>query len=255
LNKDSVATTHEATSVRPVHWGYEGEHGPSAWSTLSSTYALCAEGKQQSPINITKTDVLGEKSWKLDYKSTSFHITHNEHMDGIVDNGHTIQVNVDDGSILTFGGKAYVLKQFHFHTPSEHTFDGKQQPMEMHLVHQSEDGSLAVIGILIKEGNVTNQNFEKIIANLPDAKGESKHFTDTTFDLKFNLPNDNYAYYYTGSLTTPPCGENVQWLVLRDMLTLTKEQIAAFSSRIGPNNRPTQELNGRTIQPVNINMN
>ena len=234
-------------SARPAHWGYAGEDGPTAWSTLSPAYALCGTGKGQSPINIVKTDAKGGANWKLDYKTTSLRIAHNEHMDDIIDNGHTIQVTVDEGSTFSFGDKAYNLKQFHFHTPSEHTVDGKNMPMEMHMVHQSEDGSLAVVSVLFKEGKVANENFSKIIANLPNAKGESKHITDVNLELKVHLPKDNYAYHYTGSLTTPPCSENVQWLVLRDMVSLTADQITAFSSRIGPNNRPTQPLNDRTV--------
>jgi carbonic anhydrase len=85
------------------------------------------------------------------------------------------------------------------------------------------------------------------IAPPPNAKGESKHIADETFALNVHLPKDNFAYHYTGSLTTPPCSENVQWLVLRDMISLTRDQVNAFSSRIGPNNRPTQPLNDRTI--------
>ena len=204
-------------------------------------------GKGQSPINIVKTDAKGGANWKLDYKTTSLRIAHNEHMDDIIDNGHTIQVTVDEGSTFSFGDKTYNLKQFHFHTPSEHTVDGKNMPMEMHMVHQSEDGSLAVVSVLFKEGKVANENFSKIIANLPNAKGESKHITDVNLELKVHLPKDNYAYHYIGSLTTPPCSENVQWLVLRDMVSLTADQITAFSSRIGPNNRPTQPLNDRTV--------
>jgi carbonic anhydrase len=100
---------------------------------------------------------------------------------------------------------------------------------------------------LFKEGKVANENFSKIIANLPNAKGESKHVTDVNLELKVHLPKDNYAYHYVGSLTTPPCSENVQWLVLRDMVSLTPEQITAFSSKIGPNNRPTQPLNERSV--------
>jgi carbonic anhydrase len=247
MAKDSIPPPAAPQSARPVHWGYEGEVGPSTWSTLSPSYAMCAEGKHQSPVNIVKTDVKGGSNWNLDYSSTSFHIAHTEHMEDIIDNGHTIQVTVDEGSNMTYNGKTYSLKQFHFHTPSEHTLDGKNQPMEMHMVHQSADGSLAVLGVFFKEGKVANPNFEKIIANLPNAKGESKHITDTSFELNVFLPSDNFAYHYTGSLTTPPCSENVQWLVLRDMISLTKEQINAFSSRIGPNNRPTQALNDRTI--------
>lgn len=244
---DSVQAT-ASTSARPAHWGYEGEDGPAQWASLTPVYALCGEGKNQSPINIVKTDAKGGATWKLDYKTTSLRIAHTEHMDNIIDNGHTIQVTVDEGSTFTFGDKIFSLKQFHFHTPSEHTLDGQHAPMEMHMVHQSKDGSLAVVGVLIQEAKAPNENFAKIIANLPSAKGETKHITDVTLELKVHLPKDNYAYHYMGSLTTPPCSEGVQWLVLRDPVLLTKDQIEAFSSRIGPNNRPTQAVNDRVVK-------
>src|SRR5687768_1296857 len=254
VEESTVADTVQPApvSARPAHWGYSGNEGPTAWATLSPVYALCAEGKGQSPINIVKTDAKGGANWKLNYKTTSLRIAHNEHMDDIIDNGHTIQVTVDEGSTFSFGEKTYNLKQFHFHTPSEHTVDGKNMPMEMHMVHQSDDGSLAVVSVMFKEGKTANENFSKIIANLPNAKGESKHITDANLELKVHLPKDNYAYHYTGSLTTPPCSENVQWLVLRDMVSLTADQITSFSSRIGPNNRPTQPLNSRTVSVDNL---
>lgn len=239
-------------SARPVHWGYEGENGPANWASLSPAYALCSEGKGQSPINIVKTDAKGAYNWQFDYKNTSLRIAHNEHMEDIIDNGHTIQVTVDEGSTFTFNNKTYTLKQFHFHTPSEHTLDGKYAPMEMHMVHQSDDGKLAVVGILFKEGKKPNANLAKIIANMPKAKGDKKHITDANFDLKFNLPKDNYAYHYTGSLTTPPCSEGVQWLVLRNPVEVTADQVKAFSSVIGPNNRPVQALNDRAIEATDL---
>lgn len=247
-----VADSTAKLSARPVHWGYEAEVGPTLWATLSPVYALCGNGRTQSPINIEKADAKGGATWKLDYKTTSLRIAHNEHMEDIIDNGHTIQVTVDEGSTFTFGDKSYNLKQFHFHTPSEHTLDSKHAPMEMHLVHQSADGALAVVGVLFQEGAIANENFKKIIANLPNAKGESKHVADANLELKVHLPKDNYAYHYTGSLTTPPCSEGVQWLVLRDPVLLTAEQITAFSSRIGPNNRPTQPVNERSIKVDNL---
>jgi|SRR5688572_10787833 len=243
---DSVPPA-SSTSARPVHWGYQGASGPSNWATLTPVYALCGEGKGQSPIDIVKSDAKGGVAWKFDYKTTSLRIAHNEHMDDIIDNGHTIQITVDEGSTFTFGDKSFDLKQFHFHTPSEHTVDGQHAPMEMHMVHQNADGSLAVVGVLFKEGKVLNENFSKIIANLPNAKGENKHITDVNLELKVHLPEHNFAYHYVGSLTTPPCSEGVQWLVLRDPVGLTAEQIAEFSKRIGPNNRPTQAVNDRTV--------
>jgi len=237
----------EPTSARPVHWSYEGESGPATWGNLSPVYAFCKDGHHQSPIDIVKSDVKEPSTWALNYSSTSLHIAHTEHMEDIVDNGHTIQVTVDEGSTLDYDGKTYALKQFHFHTPSEHTINGKHQPMEMHLVHQSADGHLAVVGVLFKEGKTPNPNFAKIIANLPASKGETKHLTEESIELDLHLPTDNSAYHYTGSLTTPPCSENVQWVVLRDMISLTKDQIDAFASHISPNNRPVQPLNDRVV--------
>ncbi len=245
---DSVAVEATPVSARPVHWGYSGEEGPTNWASLTPVYALCGEGKGQSPINIDKANVQGNANWSFDYQTTSLHIAHNEHMDDILDNGHTIQVTVEEGSTFTFAGKTYHLKQFHFHTPSEHTINGKNLPMEMHLVHQSDDKSLAVVSVLFEEGKVANENIAKIVANLPAAKGESKHITDVNLELSMHLPKDNQAYHYVGSLTTPPCSESVQWLVLRNTAKVTAEQVAAFSSKIGPNNRPVQGINERTIE-------
>ncbi len=232
--------------------GDTAEVGPGTWSTLSPVYALCGEGKGQSPVNLVKADVKGNANWEFNYKTTSLRIAHNEHMDDIIDNGHTIQVTVDEGSTFTFGDKAYNLKQFHFHTPSEHTVDRKHMPMEVHLVHQSDDGSLAVVSVLFQESKQANENLAKIITHLPSAKGESRHIKDANLELKVQLPKDNYAYHYVGSLTTPPCSERVQWLVLREMKTLSADQAAAISSRIGPNNRPVQQLNDRTVEASDL---
>jgi len=234
-------------SARPVHWSYHVEDGPEKWAGLSPVYALCGEGNAQSPVSIPKVSQSGEVNWAFDYGNTSLRIAHNEHMDDIIDNGHTIQVTVDEGSTLSLQGKTYALKQFHFHTPSEHMVNGQHYPMEMHMVHQSDDESLAVVGVLFEEGNTANENFSMIIANLPNAKGESKHLKDTSLPLEVHIPKDLSIYHYTGSLTTPPCSEQVQWLVLRNPLSLTADQIREFSSRMGKNNRPVQALNARTV--------
>ena len=247
-NKEPNDSLSSAKSARPAHWAYQGEDGPENWASLDAVYALCGSGQQQSPVNISQSEVKGGATWKLDYKTTSLRIAHTEHMEEIIDNGHTIQITVENGSTFTFGDKVFHLKQFHFHTPSEHTIDGKNFPMEMHLVHQSEDGSLAVVGVLFQEGKEPNKNFEKIVANLPDSKGESKHITDVNLELQLHIPDDNAAFHYKGSLTTPPCSEDVQWLVLRNPMSLSTEQIQAFAKRIGPNNRPTQPLNNRQIK-------
>ena len=250
--QDTLVSEPAHHSDRDVHWGYDTEHGPAVWATLSPTYALCSEGKNQSPINLTSTSGIKGEKWKLNYKKTSIKISHNQYMPDILDNGHTIQVNVDEGSTLTFGDKIYNLKQFHFHAPSEHTLNGKNMPLEIHMVHQSDDGSLAVLGLLFEEGTTPNENLAKIIANLPGAKGESTHVTDQFLDLNLHVPKEDHAYHYVGSLTTPPCTENVQWIVLREIFSATADQIKALSDRISPNNRPTQPLNDRLVEEIKL---
>lgn len=241
----ALPTPPSTASARPVHWTYSGEDGPESWARLSPAYALCGSGKSQSPVALTSGSATKGTSVSLNYGTTKLTVAHHEHVDDIIDNGHTIQVIVREGSTLTFDGKSYALKQFHVHTPSEHTLDGKSLPMEVHFVHQDSAGNLAVVGVLVTEG-APNENFAKLGTHLP-AKGDTVIVHGDELDLTMQLPAREKAYHYVGSLTTPPCSENVQWLVLQDMITLSKEQIAAVSSRIGQNNRPTQPLNERKV--------
>ncbi len=246
--KDSlVGVKKQKASARPVHWSYKEESGPTTWGTLSPVYALCASGKNQSPVNISQNDAKKGVYWKINYKKSSLKIAHNEHMDDILDNGHTIQVSVDEGSTFLLNHKTYHLKQFHFHTPSEHTINEKSFPMEVHFVHQSDSGDLAVVAVLVVEGK-ENPNFAKIIANLPTKKGETKHLSKVNLALQFHLPETLEAYHYQGSLTTPPCSEKVEWLVFKHYVSASKKQIQAFTQKIGTNNRPIQALNERTIK-------
>ena len=247
----SDALAQSAAPAAHAHWAYEGDHGPSHWAALDPAYAPCANGKAQSPIDLTKGGSGTGNSWKLDYGTTSLQIAHNEQVSGLLDNGHTIQVTVEEGSTLTTGRGTYQLKQFHFHTPSEHTFDGEHLPMEVHFVHQSTNGSLAVVGILFTEG-AANANFAKLIAHFPAAKGQSVTLPDEKLDLNLQLPAKQSAYTYMGSLTTPPCTENVEWFVFRDPVQASREQFSAFAARLKPNNRPVQPLHGRSIEAATV---
>lgn len=249
-----VSVDLDKKSVRPEEWSYEGERAPNNWGKLSPVYSLCGSGKSQSPINITEHSKNDHHSWSFKYDATDLHIAHNEHMEEIIDNGHTIQVTVDNGSHFIFNETEYELKQFHFHTPSEHTIDGKNLPMEAHFVHQSSDGKLAVVSILFKEGQLKNPTIAKLIEHLPTLKGEVKHPENVVLNLGEHIPDHESVYTYSGSLTTPPCSEDVQWLILSEKMEATKEQIAAFSSVIGPNNRPVQNINNRKVDVVEGNL-
>lgn len=238
-------------SARPTHWGYGEENGPDKWASLDQAYSECEQGHSQSPIDI-KLPVTGSNhEWKIEYGTTFLNISHNQHVDDIIDNGHTIQVDCAAGSKLTINNKIYELKQFHFHTPSENTVDGKHHPMEMHMVHKSEDNSLAVYAVFFNTGK-HNDNFNPIVSNLPNKPGEKISMDGVVLDISKLLPKDTKSYHFMGSLTTPPCTENVNWVVAVQPVELSADQINEFSKRLGKNNRPTQPLNDRVIAVDNV---
>lgn len=162
----------------------------------------------------------------------------------VINNGHTIQVDVPAGGSVTLDGKDYVLKQFHFHHPSEHTIDGKQFPLEAHFVHTAGDGDLAVIGVMFLEG-AANPNLDAIWATAPGR--EAKAAVAFPIDAAAFMPKQGAAFRYEGSLTTPPCSESVHWAVMATPVTASASQIAAFASMFPNNARPVQPLNRRYV--------
>ena len=232
---DNDATDHSEQDEKP-HWGYTGEIGPAHWADLSEEWKLARDGKEQSPIDIT--DAQQGELPQIEYQYGPTRIN-------VVNNGHTIQVNYDEGSSITLDGKTYRLLQFHFHAPSEHTINGESFDMEVHLVHKSDEGELAVIGVMFKPGEI-NGYLQPLWKHFPTESGEEKHSEDM-FGAGSLLPEGASYYTYQGSLTTPPCSENVRWLVLTEPLEVSAEQIEAFTSIYSGNNRPVQPLNDRVI--------
>ena len=239
------------TAAAPVaheapHWSYEGEAGPDHWASLDSAWAPCGSGQSQSPIDIDKTVKADLPAMKTAFKPARLRIIHHAHVADEINNGHTIQVNYAPGDTLLIGDEVFELKQYHFHGPSEHTVAGKHYPMEMHLVHQSSAGRLAVIGVFIEEG-AHNAAFDPVWSNLPKTKGAETHVEGVTVDVNQLLPSSGASYRYDGSLTTPPCSEGVKWIVMATPIQLSTEQIAAFRALVHENNRPVQPRNGRTV--------
>jgi len=248
-----MAEKQEAkSSARPAHWGYGEENGPAKWASLDPAYSECGQGHSQSPIDISAPAAESLSEWDTEYGVTQIRIAHHQHVESIIDNGHTIQVNYSKGSTLTIEGKAYELKQFHFHTPSENTVNGNHYPMEMHMVHQSADGALAVYSAFFEQGD-HNSNFDPIVKNLPNKAGDAHDLKDVTIDLDNLLPKSHNAYHFMGSLTTPPCSEGVNWLVAVEAVQMSPEQLNEFAKRLNNNNRPTQPLYGRTITVDEMN--
>ena len=225
------------TASDPVHWGYAGEVGPEHWGDLSPDFVACAQGEEQSPVDIPATAPINPTGLGFNYQPSSLNI---------VNNGHAIQVNYDQGSNLEIGGATYPLAQFHLHSLSEHTLDGASTPMELHLVHKDTSGHVAVIGVMIVEG-AENPAYEPILAHMPAEEGASQVISGTTISAGDLLPADRNYYRYNGSLTTPPCTEGVQWFVMAAPVALSTGQIAAFQNLYDDNYRPVQPLNERTF--------
>jgi len=231
-----------------VHWGYEAENGPDVWSSMNSEWALCTEGREQSPINLANAVKAQLPAVDLDRPGEGeYEVLAQTSVVDALDNGHTIQVNSKTGEKLTVGDKSYALVQFHFHAHSEHTVDGERFPMEMHFVHQSEDGALAVVGVLVEEG-APNPGIAPLWAQLAEAPG-----THVAVEIRAEFAEPVFPkvgtgfYHYVGSLTTPPCSEGVRWYVRRTFTTLSKEQIAEVTAVYNHNNRPVQARNDRAL--------
>lgn len=248
---DSLQVRPEEPNVRPVHWSYEDSTGPGFWAELSPAYQLCGTGTLQSPIDISSTGPSATSRWQFRYGKTPLQMYHTEHVEPLIDNGHTIQIPVEQGSELMLDGAVYALKQFHFHTPSEHSIGGVKMPMEIHFVHQSADQKLAVVGVMVREGK-ENPLFRKMFEHLPKSKGDTVRVSDHRLDLSLHLPKNDQAYRYVGSLTTPPCTEGVEWLVLAESMEMSSEQIHEIHRRIGTNNRPTQAMSNRKIESLEL---
>jgi len=227
---------HEHTS----NWSYSGDKAPQFWADIDG-YSDCG-GHSQSPINI----VNAESSENL--KPLFLEYSKKEKTE-ILNNGHTVQVNYDNGALIvtdtsSYEGVEYNLAQFHFHCGSENTVDGKQYPMEIHLVHLTENKDIAVIAIFVEEGE-ENAFLEKIITKAPK---EGTVEIDNELDINNLLPENKSYWTFSGSLTTPPCTEGVKWIVLKNPIKASEKQIEKMATLMPKDNfRPVQKLNDRKI--------
>ena len=232
------STVHEAD--HPAHWAYDGNAGPTAWSTLKPEFAKCASGTRQSPIDIQGGIRVDLEPVQFDYKPTAFRV---------LDNGHTVQVNVAPGNSIEVNGRRFELVQFHFHRPSEERIDGKQFDMVAHLVHKDIDGRLAVVAVLLERGSA-HQVVQTVWNNLPLEKGEELA-ARATMNVADLLPAERSYFTYMGSLTTPPCSEGVLWMVLKTPMPISDAQIGIFTHLYPMNARPIQASAGRLIKQSN----
>jgi carbonic anhydrase len=226
----------QGAAAEAAHWGYDGEAGPIHWGSLSPANAVCSAGSQQSPVDIAGAVKAEIPAIGVDWKKNGLRI---------VNNGHSIQVNVPAGSTLSRGDRAYGLLQFHFHHPSEHLVEGRRSAMEAHFVHQSVDrGTLGVLGVFLAAG-AANPDFARLAATFPAVAGQEA--TLDGVDPTGLLPPSLAYWSYEGSLTTPPCSEIVDWMVARQPVEVAEADIARFAALYPMNARPVLADNRRFI--------
>jgi carbonic anhydrase len=232
-----LAHAEPAMQHAHIHWAYDGAGAPENWSKLDPGNKVCAIGERQSPIDIRDGIKVDLEPIKFAYRPSTFRI---------VDNGHTVQVEVGDNSISLLG-KSYELVQFHFHRPSEEKINGQRFDMVVHLVHKSDEGQLAVVAVLLERG--TEHPFiQTLWNNLPLEKNTPVAPPTALVDPNILLPATRNYYTYMGSLTTPPCSEGVLWLVMKQPVQVSQEQINIFSRLYKNNARPIQPIGDRLIK-------
>jgi carbonic anhydrase len=214
-----------------------GKNNAENWGTLSPSFQACQDGKEQSPIDLPNAVDLSSQELAIAYHSSPLIL---------LNNGITLQGNCQPGSWLHLNNQSYELLQFHFHSPSEHQIAGKAFDMELHLVHRSLAGALAVIGVLIQKGK-ENPLIQKIWEAMPNEMNVEKYVPEIEINAEKLLPKDRSFYQYTGSLTTPPCSEGVEWIVMQEAIALSSGQVDRFQQVFARNARPIQPLNQRTL--------
>jgi carbonic anhydrase len=218
-------------------WEYSGPRGPSHWGDLKPEYARCKDGHKQSPIDIRNPQKAELPPIEFEYKPSPLRL---------VNNGHTVMVQSAPGNFISVAGTEYSLLQVHFHRPSEEKIKGTGYDMVAHLVHSDATGRLAVVAILLEKGD-TNGVVREIWNHLPKEKDKEQSFDEINVDFNGLLPPLRGYYRFDGSLTTPPCSEQVTWFVLKQTMSVSEAQIQQFSTLYPNNARPIQPSYDRLV--------
>lgn len=221
----------------PADWSYDGPGGPDNWARLDPRNHLCASGQRQSPIDIVDGIKVDVEPIRFDYRPSRFRIA---------DTGRTVEVFLGDMA-FSLTGKTYTLQKIAFHRPAEGRINGRRYDMSAHLIHKADDGQMAIIALPIERGN-ENPVIQTLWNNLPLEKGLDVAPPATTIDLDALLPASRNYYAYMGSLTTPPCTEGVLWLVMKQAIQVSQDQVDIFNRLYRNNARPVQPTNGRLIK-------
>ena len=225
--------------AKPAAWSYVAPTQADNWGELDPDYALCSSGSMQSPINIETTHTALLPALNIHFKPGPATVKNN---------GHTLEVKSDIEGYITLkaGSNAddYTFEQMHLHTPSEMQINGHSYPLASHMVYRNKAGKQLVVATFFEMG-AESKALAPLLTALPRHKGDS--LTLGKFDTTDLFPAQRDYYTYEGSLTTPPCTEGIQWIVLKKPLTVSEEQLTAFQLLFPMNARPVQSINKRTV--------
>ena len=234
----AVGATGAMAADEAPHWGYDGDTGPEAWGDLSADWAACSDGQQQSPVDLSGGIRADLPDLSPGWADRTGWVA--------ADNGHTVKLSPEgEAGSIEIDGKDYALIQFHFHHRSEHAIDGERYPMEAHFVHQADDGTLAVLGVMLEGGGTEDDALSRIMQTVGEAGADPVDMG--AMNPADFLPDDGGFYRYEGSLTTPPCSEVVVWTVMSQPVQVSDAAIAAFADRYEDDARPLQPLNRRFL--------
>ncbi|KAJ7947837.1 Alpha carbonic anhydrase [Quillaja saponaria] len=234
--------SQEVEDEREFNYDEESEKGPARWGDLHREWSMCKNGQMQSPIDLLNERV--EIVSHLGRLNRSYHSSNAT----IKNRGHDIMLKwIDGAGYIVVNGTQYVLKQLHWHSPSEHTINGRRFNLELHMVHESPTGQTAVVAIMYKIGRP--DSFLSMITNHLAAITDitEKEIVLGIIDPKqINIGSRKY-YRYIGSLTIPPCTQNVVWTIVRKVRTVTREQVRLLRVAV----HDESNSNARSLQPIN----
>jgi carbonic anhydrase len=239
-------TTAQPSAAGPAlpadepRWAYTGAHGPEHWGQIRPAYSACASGLRQAPIRIdTRQTLQGPaEPLQLAYASSGGRVAHT---------GQTLWVDVAGQNTLTVRGSTFQLEHLQFHHPAEIRIDDKTHAMAVHLLHRNEQGQMAMLVVLLETGQ-PHPEIDKIWTHMPLEVNDSVPMPTGGMDLRALLPTDARYYQFMGSLNTPPCTEGVLWLVMKQPMTISPEQLRLFAQLFPMNARPVQALHGRVVR-------
>jgi len=221
-------------SDQPV-WAYTGGNGPASWGSIDPSFSRCSVGTMQSPIDLSVAEHGEHGDLALTYHLNALTFTNK---------GPTVVITAEPGGVMSYMGRQYDFSELHFHAPAEHSIGPDHPHLEGHFVHIGPGRSIAVVAVLFNAVG-GDQPVDHLVATIPEP-GESASEV-RLMDIQRFIPLGSKRYRYRGSLTTPPCTEGVEWIVMADRQPVGAGALDAFSESFAPNNRPVQPLNDRTV--------